>query len=154
SQSMILLPKVPMQPRLADPRVGYFSLDQVDYGLDEPKAARRTYVQRWRLEPKDPEAFARGELVEPVKPIVYYIDPATPEKWRASRTPSWRKTGLRPRRIRTGAPRTCATRSSATSPTRSRTRRGRASTTRARARSWSPTSSGTTTSCSSCAAST
>src|SRR5690606_30502657 len=82
SQSMILLPKVPMQPRLADPRVGYFSLDQVDYGLDEPKAARRTYVQRWRLEPKDPEAFARGELVEPVKPIVYYIDPATPEKWR------------------------------------------------------------------------
>jgi hypothetical protein len=82
NQSFILLPEVPMQPRFYDARVGYFSLQQVDYGLDEHKAAKRRYITRWRLEPKDVEAYKRGELVEPVKPIVYYIDPATPEEWR------------------------------------------------------------------------
>lgn len=82
NNSMILLPEIPMQPRLYDKRVGYFSTSQVDYGLDEQKAATRTYIRRWRLEPKDMEAFKRGELVEPKKPIVYYIDPATPLKWR------------------------------------------------------------------------
>lgn len=82
NNSMVLLPKIPMMPRLLDKRVGYFSISQVDYGLDEQKATKRTYITRWRLEPKDPEAYKRGELVEPVKPIVYYIDPATPAKWR------------------------------------------------------------------------
>jgi len=82
NQSFILLPEKPMQPRVYDPRVSYFSVDQVNYSLDEQKAASRTYITRWRLEPKDPEAYARGELVEPVKPIIYYIDPATPEKWK------------------------------------------------------------------------
>ena len=82
NQSMILLPEDPMMPRIYDERVGYFSLSQYDYGLDEQRAAQRRYITRWRLEPSDPEAFARGELVEPVKPIVYYLDPATPEKWR------------------------------------------------------------------------
>jgi hypothetical protein len=82
NQSFILLPAEPMEPRLYDDRVGYFSLQQVDFGLDEHKAARRRYITRWRLEPKDVEAYKRGELVEPVKPIVYYIDPATPEEWR------------------------------------------------------------------------
>ena len=82
NQSMVLLPKEPMMPRIYDPRVGYFSVQQTDYGRDVQKAERRRYITRWRLEPKDPEAFARGELVEPKKPIVYYIDPATPEKWR------------------------------------------------------------------------
>ena len=82
NQSMILLPAEPMQPRIFDKRVGYFNLTQTDYGLDAQRAETRTYITRWRLEPKDPEAFARGELVEPVNPIVYYIDPATPEKWR------------------------------------------------------------------------
>jgi hypothetical protein len=82
NHSLILLPKKPMMPRLKDNRVGYFSVRQNDYGLDEQKADQREYIVRWRLEPKDPAAFARGELVEPVKPIVYYIDPATPEKWR------------------------------------------------------------------------
>jgi hypothetical protein len=48
----------------------------------EQKAASQTFIRRWRLEPKDPAAYARGELVEPVKPIVYYLDPATPTKWR------------------------------------------------------------------------
>jgi len=82
NQSFILLPEEPMQPRLADSRVGYFSVNQVDYSLDEQKAGTRTYITKWRLEPKDPEAYARGELVEPIKPIVYYVDPGTPEKWR------------------------------------------------------------------------
>jgi hypothetical protein len=81
-QSMILLPKVPMRPRVADDRVGYFSVQHVNYGLDEQKAATETFITRWRLEPKDPDEYARGELVEPIKPIVYYIDPATPAKWR------------------------------------------------------------------------
>lgn len=82
NHSMVLLPKEPMRPRLFDQRVGWFSLKQKDYGLDAHKAADRQYIVRWRLEPKDPEAFKRGELVEPKKQIVYYIDPATPRKWR------------------------------------------------------------------------
>ena len=82
NQSFILLPDEPMMPRLRDQRVGYFSISQYDYGLDEQKAGQRTYITRWRLEPKDWDAFNRGELVEPVKPIVYYVDPATPEEWR------------------------------------------------------------------------
>jgi hypothetical protein len=81
-QSMLLLPKVPMRPRIADERVGYFTVNRINYGLDQQKAAQETFITRWRLEPKDPAAYARGELVEPIKPIVYYIDPATPTKWR------------------------------------------------------------------------
>lgn len=82
SQSMILLPKEPMMPRLADPRVGWFSVSQIDYGSNALKSEEKEYIRRWRLVPKDPAAYARGELVEPVKPIVYYLDPATPERWR------------------------------------------------------------------------
>ena len=82
NQSMVLLPEVPMKPRLADPRVGWFTISQYDYGSNELKSDLKTYIRRWRLEPKDPEAYARGELVEPIKPIVYYLDPATPEKLR------------------------------------------------------------------------
>jgi len=80
NQSMILLPEVPMKPRLADSRVGWFTVSQYDYGSNELKSDLKTYIKRWRLEPKDPEAYNRGELVEPIKPIVYYLDPATPEK--------------------------------------------------------------------------
>ncbi|PKB42325.1 uncharacterized protein DUF5118 [Cellulophaga sp. RHA19] len=79
NQSMILLPEQPMQPRISDPRVGYFTVSQYDFGSDELKADEKTYIRRWRLVPKDPKAYARGELVEPVKPIVYYLDPGTPE---------------------------------------------------------------------------
>lgn len=79
NQSMILLPKVPMQPRLFDERVGFFTINQIDYSSKALKADAKTYIRRWRLEPKDPEAYARGELVEPVKPIIYYLDPGTPE---------------------------------------------------------------------------
>lgn len=82
TQSFILLPEDPMEPRYYDERVGFFSLQQVDYGADEQKAAKKRYITRWRLEPKDWDAYLRGELVEPVKPIVYYIDAPTPEKWR------------------------------------------------------------------------
>ncbi len=80
--SMLLLPEDPMEPRMCDERVGFFSASQIDYGLDEQRATTQCFITRWRLEPSDPAAFARGELVDPVKPIVYYIDPATPEKWR------------------------------------------------------------------------
>jgi hypothetical protein len=82
SHSMVLLPDDPMMPRLCDERVGYFAVRQVDYGSDEHRADRRCFITRWRLEPSDPEAYVRGELVEPVTPITYYIDPATPHQWR------------------------------------------------------------------------
>jgi hypothetical protein len=75
--SMVKLPENPMMPRLFDERVGYFSRSNFDYGRDEQRAAERTFITRWRLEKKDPSA----ELSEPVKPIVYYIDSATPTKW-------------------------------------------------------------------------
>ena len=81
-QSIVLLPRVPMRPRYADPRAGFFAVTRVNYGLDVQKADSQSFIRRWRLEPKDPAAYARGELVEPVKPIVYYIDPATPTRWR------------------------------------------------------------------------
>jgi hypothetical protein len=81
-QSMILLPQAPMRPRFADHRVGWFTVRRTNYGLDRQKSAEEEFLQRWRLEPSDPEAYARGELVEPVEPIVWYLDPGTPEKWR------------------------------------------------------------------------
>ena len=75
--SMVKLPENPMMPRLFDERVGYFSQSQYDYGRNEQKASETTYIRRWRLEKKDPNA----EMSEPVKQIVYYIDAATPTKW-------------------------------------------------------------------------
>ncbi len=81
AQSMYLLPEKPMQPRLFDKRVGWFTISQIDYGSDALKADKKTYIRRWNLIPKDIEAYKRGELVEPIKPIVYYLDPATPTKW-------------------------------------------------------------------------
>ena len=76
--SMVKLPENPMMPRLEDRRVGYFGVGQFDYGRDEHRAPERRYIARWRLEKKDPNAA----LSEPVNPIIYYLDPATPEKWR------------------------------------------------------------------------
>ncbi|MEN8765931.1 DUF5117 domain-containing protein, partial [Wenyingzhuangia sp.] len=83
SNSMILLPKVPMKRRYFDERVGWFARGQTDYGLDAQKSKNVTYLDRWRLEVKDEdlEKFNRGELVEPKKQIVYYIDRATPTEW-------------------------------------------------------------------------
>ena len=82
SQSMYLLPEEPMQPRLHDERVGWFTVSQVDYGSEALKADEREFIKRWEMVPSDLEAYRRGELVEPVQPIVYYLDPATPEKFR------------------------------------------------------------------------
>ena len=82
NQSMVLLPDDMMQPRMADYRVGWFTTKKYDYDSEELKADDYEIIRKWRLEPKDIEAYKRGELVEPVKPIVYYLDPATPEKWR------------------------------------------------------------------------
>lgn len=83
--SMLLLPKVPMRKRTFDARVGYFA-NQVDVFEEESqKSDTETFAVRWKLEPKNAEDAAkqkRGELIEPKKPIVYYIDPATPIKWR------------------------------------------------------------------------
>jgi len=75
--SMVKLPEKPMMPRLADARVGYFTTSTMDYSRPEHRAERREFVARWRLEKKDPNAA----ISEPVKPIVYYLDPATPKKW-------------------------------------------------------------------------
>ena len=80
--SMVRLPERPMIPRLYDERVGYFGVSKVDYGYDAQRAERRRFISRWRLEPRDPAAIARGELVEPVKPITFYIDRGVPDKWR------------------------------------------------------------------------
>ena len=82
NQSMVLLPDELMDKRPYDERVDWFTIAQIDYGSEELKADQQRFIRRWKLVPKDPEAYARGELVEPEKPIVYYLDPATPEKWR------------------------------------------------------------------------
>ena len=74
SYSMVKLPETPMMPRLFDERVGYFSRSLYDYGRQEHRATERTYITRYRLEKREPNA----EISEPVKPIVYYVDPATP----------------------------------------------------------------------------
>jgi len=81
--SIILLPAIPMEKRMADLRVGYFSLSQDLFKESETGVSQVNYIKRWRLEPKpeDMQKYKRGELVEPVKPIVFYIDPATPRKW-------------------------------------------------------------------------
>ncbi|HAT68955.1 MAG TPA: zinc-dependent metalloprotease [Flavobacteriaceae bacterium] len=83
NNSMILLPKEPMKRRYFDRRVGWFARGQVDYGLDAQESKTVTYLDRWRLEVKeeDIEKYKAGELVEPKKPIVYYVDRATPKEW-------------------------------------------------------------------------
>lgn len=83
SNSMVLLPQKPMERRYFDKRVGWFARGQVDYGLDAQESKTVRYLDRWRLEvkPEDEAKFKAGELVEPKKQIVYYIDRATPKKW-------------------------------------------------------------------------
>jgi len=83
--SMVKLPEKPMMPRLFDERVGYFTTNMLDYSKEEHRAPRVRYIARWRLEKKDPSAA----VSDPVKPIVYYIDAATPMKWR-----EWLKKGI------------------------------------------------------------
>jgi hypothetical protein len=87
--SMVRLPEKPMALRLNDPRVSYFGIFHYDYGYESQRAEPRRFISRWRLEPKDSAAYARGELVEPKKPITFYIDRGTPDKWRP-----WLKKGV------------------------------------------------------------
>jgi hypothetical protein len=84
NSSFLLLPKTPMRKRLFDPRVGFFASEFTTYGDDQQRVEETRFIHHWRLEPKgeDIEKWKRGELVEPKKQIVYYIDPATPKKWR------------------------------------------------------------------------
>lgn len=81
--SLVLLPENKMQARYYDPRVGYFTVGYTDFDLDPQGVKRISLVKRWRLEPKpeDVEKYKKGQLVEPAKPIVFFIDPATPKKW-------------------------------------------------------------------------
>ncbi len=83
--SLLLLPKEPMRKRSFDARVGYFANQYSVFGEDSHKSDRDIFAVRWKLEPKNAEDLARlkrGELIEPKNPLVYYIDPATPEKWK------------------------------------------------------------------------
>jgi ribosomal protein S18 acetylase RimI-like enzyme len=83
--SFIELPKKPIAKRMFDPRVGYFANNVTTFEENSQRVQRETFATRWRLEPKDEdkEKYKRGELVEPKKQIVYYIDPATPKVWRS-----------------------------------------------------------------------
>jgi hypothetical protein len=77
--SLVRLPEVPMVPRRFDERVGFFSIRQVDFGTDEHRSAQRRYITRYRLECSERR---EGDLCYPKKPIVYYVDPATPDRWK------------------------------------------------------------------------
>ena len=77
--SIVRLPEVPMMPRRFDERVGFFSIRQIDFGTDEHRSARRSYITRYRLECSERR---EGDLCYPKKPIVYYVDPATPDRWK------------------------------------------------------------------------
>lgn len=83
NSSLVMLPEKPMKPRYYDPRVGYFSTSFTDYDANPQGVKDIEMIARWRLEPKpeDMEKYKRGELVEPAKPIIFYIDPTTPKKW-------------------------------------------------------------------------
>ena len=82
NHSIIMLPKKLMSIRYEDPRVGWSTLKKYNYSSDALKSDKISIIRRWRLVPVDKEAYFRGELVEPIKPIIYYLDPATPIKWR------------------------------------------------------------------------
>ncbi len=83
NSSIVLLPEIPMKPRYADPRIGYFSTGYTDFDANPQGVKKITMVTRWRMEPKagEEENYKKGILVEPKKQIVFYIDPATPKKW-------------------------------------------------------------------------
>ncbi|MES2448753.1 MAG: zinc-dependent metalloprotease [Bacteroidota bacterium] len=83
NSSLVLLPKVPMKPRYLDKRIGYFNVGYTDFDVNPHGIEEIQMIMRWKLEPKpqDMAKYKRGELVEPKKPIVFYIDPATPKKW-------------------------------------------------------------------------
>lgn len=83
-RSLFVLPDNPSPQRLQDNRVGYFYTDKNIFSSDRDRIEDRTYIHRWRLQPRqeDRERYFSGELVEPEKPIVFYVDTAFPAKWR------------------------------------------------------------------------
>jgi len=83
-RSLFVLPDTPMKMRLQDNRVGYFSSDKHFFSSNKDRVEMQTFIHKWRLEPKpaDMERYFNGELVEPMKPIVFYVDSAFPKKWR------------------------------------------------------------------------
>lgn len=82
SSSLSLLPETPMPGREVSNRVGYFTTKRLRYADRQQELKTQQYITRWRLEPSDESAYLRGELVEPKQPIVFYLDPATPEQLR------------------------------------------------------------------------
>tara|TARA_B100000768_G_C11284161_1_gene380826 strand:+ start:662 stop:2992 length:2331 start_codon:yes stop_codon:yes gene_type:complete len=82
NHSIIALPENQMSIRYEDKRVGWFNIEKINYSSEALKSDNFNIIRRWRLEPSDKEAYLNGELVEPIKPIVYYLDPGTPIKWR------------------------------------------------------------------------
>ena len=82
NHSIISLPKNPMPIRYEAERVGWFTLGKINYSSEKLKSDNYNIIRRWRLEPSDLEAYNKGQLVDPIKPIVYYLDPGTPMKWR------------------------------------------------------------------------
>ena len=82
TRSIVLLPEKPVMPRLADPRIGVFFTKKSVFGDSSEGVKSVFYAQRWRLEPSDSAAYAAGEIVEPIKPIVFYIDDTFPEFWK------------------------------------------------------------------------
>jgi hypothetical protein len=83
NSSIVLLPKEPMKSRFFDPRVGYFAVRYTDFDSNPQGIEYKAKITRWRIEPnpEDIVKYQNGELVEPQKPIVIYVDPATPKKW-------------------------------------------------------------------------
>jgi len=82
NHSIIALPDDLMPIRYEDKRVGWFNTEKINYSSDALKSEKFSIIRRWRLEPSDIDAYKKGDLVEPIKQIVYYLDPATPIKWR------------------------------------------------------------------------
>ncbi|KGN93752.1 zinc-dependent metalloprotease [Porphyromonas crevioricanis] len=83
NRSILLLPKKPVRMRLQDNRVGFFRSFREHFTTDRDKVEKYALIHRWDLQPKDSAAYFRGELVEPIKPIIFYVDSAFPDKWRS-----------------------------------------------------------------------
>ena len=84
TRTFLLLPEEPMRPRISDPRIGIFFTGNEQFSADYDQAKGIYFTNRWRLEPVDEEAYKRGELVEPKKPIIFYVDNNFPEEWKAA----------------------------------------------------------------------
>lgn len=83
TRTLLLLPEEKMRPRISDSRLGIFLSNKMHVSDESDGVKRYSVAHRWRLEPQDTEAWKRGELVEPVKPIVFYLDNTFPESWKA-----------------------------------------------------------------------